>query len=119
MGVHPHLRKVVKRAITLTDIDFVVLEGVRSLETQKKYVAAGVSWTLKSYHLIGPDGYGHAVDLACLIGNVVRWEQPLYDRLAVHVKKAAADMGVKIQWGYDLWGKDGAHWQLSKAEWGV
>ena len=44
-------------------MDFSVREGVRTPETQKEYVAKGVSKTMASKHLIQPDGYGHAVDL--------------------------------------------------------
>ena len=47
-GVDPGLVSVVKRAIELTRVDFGVIEGLRTLETQKKYVAAGKSQTLKS-----------------------------------------------------------------------
>jgi peptidoglycan L-alanyl-D-glutamate endopeptidase CwlK len=32
----------------------------------------------------------------------------------VVVKEAAARLGIKIQWGQDLWGWDGDHWQLSR-----
>ena len=41
IGVHPDLVKVVRRAIELTDIDFGVTEGLRSLEKQKELVAKG------------------------------------------------------------------------------
>ena len=41
VGVHPDLVKVVHRALELTPVDFGITEGVRSLETQKKYVAEG------------------------------------------------------------------------------
>jgi peptidoglycan L-alanyl-D-glutamate endopeptidase CwlK len=33
-GVHPDLVRVVKRAISLTDLDFTVLEGLRTVERQ-------------------------------------------------------------------------------------
>ena len=37
-GVHPDLVDVVKRAIEITEIDFGVSEGLRSLATQEEYV---------------------------------------------------------------------------------
>jgi peptidoglycan L-alanyl-D-glutamate endopeptidase CwlK len=43
VGVKPQLVSVVKRAIQLTKVDFGVIEGVRTLETQKRYVAQGKS----------------------------------------------------------------------------
>lgn len=109
-GVHPDLVAVVTRAIQITPIDFVVIEGRRTIERQRELFKAGASRTMNSRHLTG-----HAVDLAVWLGTV-RWEQPLYDRLAVAVKQAAADVGVSIQWGYDLWGWDAPHWQLPRRQ---
>ena len=107
-GVHPDLVAVVKRAILITPVDFVVIEGVRTIERQRELFKAGASRTMKSRHLTG-----HAVDLAVWIGTV-RWEMPPYQRLAVAVKAAAADVGVPIEWGYDLWHWDAPHWQLPR-----
>jgi peptidoglycan L-alanyl-D-glutamate endopeptidase CwlK len=107
-GVHPDLVKVVKLAITKTAVDFTVTEGMRTLERQKQLVAAGASKTLKSRHLTG-----HAVDLAAIVGKEVRWDWPLYGKLAAAMKEAAAELKVTIQWGGD-WKtfKDGPHFQL-------
>ena len=38
-GVHPAMTGVVERAIQLTDIDFGVTQGVRTLDEQKANVA--------------------------------------------------------------------------------
>jgi peptidoglycan L-alanyl-D-glutamate endopeptidase CwlK len=107
-GVHPDLVRVVERAIEITPVDFTVLEGLRTLSRQKKLVAAGASRTLRSRHLTG-----HAVDLGAWVGGTVRWDWPLYHRIAPAVKAAAAELGVPIEWGGD-WRrfKDGPHWQL-------
>ena len=107
-GVHSDLVAVVHRAIEITPVDFVVIEGVRTIERQRELFKAGASRTMKSRHLTG-----HAVDLAVWIGTV-RWEMPPYQRLAVAVKAAAADVGVPIEWGYDLWHWDAPHWQLPR-----
>lgn len=107
-GIHPDLRRVMDRAIATTDIDFTVLEGLRSLERQKKLVASGASKTMRSRHLTG-----HAVDIAPLIEGKVSWDWPLYHKLALVVKAAAAHEGVRIEWGGDWRSfKDGPHWQL-------
>lgn len=98
-GVHPKLVAVVERAIEITTVDFGVTEGVRSVATQKKYVAAGKSKTMNSYHLPQEDGYGHAVDLVAYIGSKVSWEVNLYDNIADAVKQAAIELDVKIRWG--------------------
>jgi peptidoglycan L-alanyl-D-glutamate endopeptidase CwlK len=108
-GVHPDLVAVVKRAIEITEIDFVVTEGRRTSERQKQLVAAGASKTMNSRHLTG-----HAVDLAAWVGQV-RWDWPLYDKLAVAMKTAAKELGMPIEWGGD-WTtfKDGPHFQLPR-----
>ena len=106
MGVRPELARVVRRAITLTTMDFVVLEGVRTLERQRELVRAGASKTLKSRHLTG-----HAVDLGAWLGTI-RWEPDCYRPIARAMKQAAADEGVRIEWGFDLWGWDSPHFQL-------
>jgi peptidoglycan L-alanyl-D-glutamate endopeptidase CwlK len=107
-GVHQDLVRVVLRAAELTEVDFVVTEGVRTLARQKQLVAAGASKTLRSRHLTG-----HAVDLAAVVGGQVRWDWPLYHKLADAMKRAAAELGVPLEWGGD-WRtfKDGPHFQL-------
>lgn len=109
-GVHPDLVKVVKAAIQLSEVDFTVLEGLRTLTRQKQLLAAGATKTLNSRHLTG-----HAVDLGALIGGTVRWDWPLYYRIAAAMKKAAADLGIPVEWGGECFGpkfKDGPHYQL-------
>ncbi len=107
-GVHPDLVKVVKRSLEITEIDFAVLEGVRSKTRQEQLVKAGASQTMRSRHLTG-----HAVDLGAYVAGSVRWDWPLYHKLAVAVKQAAAELQIPIEWGGD-WTtfKDGPHWQL-------
>jgi peptidoglycan LD-endopeptidase CwlK len=111
-GVHPDLVRVVKRAAADSMLDFMVLEGLRTLETQRKYVAQGKSQTLKSRHLTG-----HAVDLAPLLEGQVVWAWPVYHRLAAIVKDAALAERVPLEWGGD-WKtfKDGPHWQLPRKQ---
>lgn len=108
VGVHPRMVEIVWRAITITPIDFAVTEGVRSIERQRELLQAGASTTMRSRHLTG-----HAVDLAAYIGAEVRWDWPLYHKLAEAMKEAARQLGTPIEWGGD-WTtfKDGPHFQL-------
>lgn len=109
-GVHPDLVRVVQRAIVLTPVDFVVIEGLRTLARQRELVAAGASRTTKSRHLTG-----HAVDLAAWVGGEVRWDWPLYERLANAMKRAAGELGVFIVWGGDWTSfRDGPHFELDR-----
>lgn len=108
-GVHPDLVKVVKRASAISEVDFIVTEGLRSLARQKKLKAKGASRTLRSRHLTG-----HAVDVAAKVDGKVRWDWPLYYRIADAMKQAAKEYGVAIKWGGDWKSfKDGPHYQLT------
>lgn len=108
-GVHPDMVAVVERAIELTEIDFTVLEGLRTLERQKTLVARGASTTLNSRHITG-----HAVDLGAYVDGEVRWDWPLYHKIAEAMKQAALELKVDMDWGGD-WKSflDGPHYQLS------
>lgn len=99
VGVDPRLVRCVERAIQLTTQDFTVLEGVRSIETQRDYVRRGVSQTMNSRHLRQPDGLGKAVDLVPWAGGMARWEWPLIYPIAEAMRRAAAELGVPIRWG--------------------
>ena len=107
-GVHPDLVRVIKQAALMSDMDFTVLEGLRTMKRQKELLAARATTTLKSRHLDG-----HAVDIAPMIGGTVRWDWPLYHRLAAIVKDAALHEKVLVEWGGG-WKTfpDGPHWQL-------
>lgn len=108
VGVHDDLVKVVRRAAELTEVDFIVTEGLRTKERQKELFDKGASKTMNSRHLTG-----HAVDLAAVVGHEVRWDWPLYHKLAKAMKAAAAELGVSMVWGGDWRFKDGPHFELS------
>ncbi|WP_333590986.1 M15 family metallopeptidase [Brevundimonas sp.] len=109
-GVHPALVGVVKRAIQLTPVDFMVVEGLRGPARQAALVRAGASRTLNSRHITG-----HAVDLAALVDGRLRWDWPLYPRIAGAMKAAAAERGVALIWGGDWKSlKDGLHFELDR-----
>ena len=115
-GVHPDLVRVVLRCAedwAEADTGFVVTCGVRTLEEQKILKAKGASKTLRSRHIPAANGYSHAVDLACMIKSQVRWDWPLYDKLAKRMKAAADKEKVPLEAGAD-WVKfrDGPHFQL-------
>ena len=93
-GVHPDLVRVVKQAAAISNLDFTVLEGLRTLERQRKLVAEGASRTMKSRHLTG-----HAVDLGVLIDGSVRWDWGLYLRLGGVMREASLAEGIPIRWG--------------------
>lgn len=107
-SIHPDLRRVVERAIEITQVDFTVIEGKRTQERQIELYRTGKSKTMRSRHLTG-----HAVDLAAWVDGTVNWEWPNYRKIAAAMKIAAAELGVPIEWGGDwVTFKDGPHFQL-------
>jgi len=105
-GVHPDLVAVVQRAIEITEQDFSVLEGLRSIERQKELYKSGKSKTMNSRHLTG-----HAVDLA---PYPLSWDWEYFYPIADAMNEAAKELGVDVEWGGD-WKSfpDGPHFQLS------
>lgn len=112
IGVQPALVAVVRRALELSTVDFVVIEGLRTRERQKELFNKGASQTMNSRHLTG-----HAVDIAPYIDGQVRWDWPPFYKLADAMKTAADELGVKLVWGGDWQNfKDGPHYEL---HWGT
>lgn len=99
-GVDDRLVRVVQTAITLSSVDFGVIQGLRTIEEQRQLVAKGASQTMKSKHL-----EGLAVDVMAYIGSRGSWEMSLYDNIADAFKLAAIEEDVAIRWG--------AAWQIS------
>ncbi|RSN84443.1 M15 family peptidase [Acinetobacter baumannii] len=130
-GLNTKLDAVVKRAIEITEQDFLVVEGVRSKEqcyinygkgrTVAQCVAKGVpsqyaqptlakvTWLnnpLSSKHTTGK-----AVDL---VPYPVDWNDlSKFKKVAVAMKQAAKELGVELDWGGD-WksSKDYPHFEL-------
>ena len=103
-GVHPDMTAVVERAIQLTDVDFGVTQGVRTLDEQKANVAAGRSQTMRPKHLPQEDGYSQAVDVVAYVGSDVSWELNLYDDICDAFKAAAEEFECAVKWGASMKG---------------
>lgn len=93
-GVREDLVEVVKFAITVTKVDFGVIEGLRTVERQRELVASGASKTMNSKHI-----KGHAVDLMAYVGSRASWELNLYDDIADAMRLGAMEVGVPLRWG--------------------
>jgi peptidoglycan LD-endopeptidase CwlK len=106
-GVHPKLASIVKAAISISKVDFSVIEGVRSLEKQREYFDAGKSRTMKSKHLTG-----HAVDLMPLVDTdgdgdkEGTWEERHFLPIADAMFQASTNLGISLNWG--------GHWSSFK-----
>lgn len=105
-GVDETLVNVVKRAIEISEVDFTVLEGVRTLERQRELYAQGrtapgkiVTWTMKSRHI-----EGKAVDL---VPYPLDWNDlDKFDKIKDAMFQAAKELDVNLRWGAD-WDGDG------------
>lgn len=107
-GVHADLVAVVEMALSISPVDFTVIEGIRSLDRQKQLLAAGKSTTLKSRHLTG-----HAVDM---VPWPVDWEDlGRFEQMAEAMKTAAESLEIPIVWGGD-WKSfyDAPHFELDR-----
>lgn len=107
-GVDETLVNIVKRAIEISEVDFSVLEGVRTLERQRELYAQGrtapgkvVTWTMKSKHIDGK-----AVDL---VPYPLDWNDlSKFDKIRNAMFQAAKEQDVNLRWGAD-WDGDGKY----------
>lgn len=95
--VNSDLVKVIRRALEITPVDFIVIEGLRTQARQKELVAAGKSQTNNSRHLTG-----YAVDI---IPVNTKWQIEEFKPLLKAVKQAADELGVKLRFGIN-WKND-------------
>ena len=98
-GVNPDLVKVIRRALEITPVDFIVIEGLRTQARQKEMVATGKSQTMNSRHLTG-----QAVDI---IPVNTTWKIEEFKPLLKAVKQAADEQGLKLRFGIN-WKNDPA-----------
>lgn len=109
VGVHPVLGFCVYEAITRCAVDFGVLDGVRTMARQRALVAQGKSKTFRSYHL-----YGLAVDLVPYIDGKYTWaDDDAFTLIAEAMGEVISEYDLPIEWGYEKWGWDKPHWQMT------
>lgn len=116
--VHPDLVKVVHRADELTDLPFIITEGVRTLERQKMLFAKGLSKTMRSRHLPHPmDGLSRAIDFVPVLEGEITWKTPAFVPIIAAFMKASAELKIPIESG-SSWKKfkDYPHIQLPWSE---
>lgn len=111
VGVNPILTFAVYMAIRRTKQDFTVFDGLRSKNEQRKLVARGASKTMKSNHIPG-----NAIDLVAWVDGKPSWDEKYYPAIAKAMHEVITEYELPIEWGYDLWGWDMPHWQVTIQE---
>ena len=92
--VKPQLERVARMALSVSAVDFGVIQGKRSVDEQAELVAQGLSQTMASKHLTGD-----AIDVAAYVDGVLTWESDPYLKIATSFVYAAQAEGVGIRWG--------------------
>ena len=129
--VDPILIKILKEGIKHSPYDFGIPRdgGFRTFRRQEELYARGrtteqlikkgivgiegrpdksrITWTLKSMHMTG-----RAFDIYAYVENQPSWDLKYLKPIARHLQEVALKHGVILNWGQDLWGKDGAHFQI-------
>lgn len=95
-GVHHDLVEVAHLALSMSPIDFVVIDGLRTIEEQRILVAKGKSKTMDSRHLTG-----HAIDVAAWINGKISWDFGLYEKITDAFDMAAGRLKTPIVCGID------------------
>lgn len=128
--VDPRLQRIIKCAIEISEVDFMVTQGLRTFDEQARLYGKGrtraqmaakqlpmeyakpnerkVTWTMNSNHMTG-----RAVDLGAWVDGGLSWDERYYPPIATAVKAAACAQGVRIVWGGD-WSttKDLPHFEI-------
>lgn len=104
-GVHPDLVRVAYRALTVTPLDFGVIEGLRTGERQHQLFLAGKTqrdWPPPPGQKVGRHLGGFAVDFLVYIeGVATETDLDAYAQVAQAFKDAASVLNIKIHWGGD------------------
>lgn len=110
IGVHPELVRVVRRALEISEIDFAVVEGMRTEARQAELVRIKASKTMRSRHLTG-----HAVDIAPIVDGAICWKWPAFSPIIQAMREASKELGVAVVHGAD-WKSfpDGPHHELDR-----
>ena len=129
--VEPILIKILEEGIKHSPYDFGIPRdgGFRTFRRQEELYARGrtteqlikkgivgiegrpdksrITWTLKSSHMTG-----RAFDIYAYVDGQASWDLKYLEPIARHLQEVALKHGVILNWGQDLWGKDGAHFQI-------
>lgn len=135
-SVHTDLQRVAERALQISEVDFSVTQGRRTLDEQRRLYGKGRT-AAQCKRMGVPSSYarpnenrvtwirpengnhlsGRAIDVAPFVNGRLEWDNNgklgLWPKIAVAFKLAAQELGVSIEWGGDWDGtKDRPHFEL-------
>lgn len=114
-GLHIDLIQLIQAVAQNEKVEFLIYDGVRTIEEQKENVRRGASQTMDSRHLPGADGYGKAIDFAPLVGGKVTWKTPMFIPVIEAFKRQAKILNIPIVSGGDWKSfKDYCHIELDR-----
>ena len=130
-GVDPNLVKIVKRAIEITEQDFIVIEGLRTKEQMMINYGKGRTASQLAVHgipasyakpkeakvtwLNNPFASNHAKGKAVdIVPAPVDWNSiAKFKKINEAMQVAAKEFGIKLSYGGDWTKKDYPHWELA------
>lgn len=130
-GVDPNLVKIVKRAIEITEQDFIVIEGLRTKEQMMINYGKGRTVAQLAVHgipasyakpkeakvtwLNNPFASNHAKGKAVdIVPAPVDWNDiSKFKKINEAMQAAAKELGIKLSYGGDWTKKDYPHWELA------
>lgn len=107
--VRPELRAVTQCALDKSTVDFIVIDGWRSLEEHLVNVRNGRSWTTRSRHQDRA-----AIDFAAYADGKVTYDPAPYYAVAAAFYHCADRLDVPIVWGGEWKAKDLMHIELDR-----
>lgn len=105
--VDPRLQRVAECALQKTTVDFVVIDGRRTIEEHINNVRNGRSWIKRSKHV---DGL--ALDFAAYVDGKVTYEPVHYASIAAAFYYCASELNTPITWGGEWRVQDLMHIEL-------
>ena len=112
--VRSQLKSIVVLALRKCEIDFSVVDGLRTIEEQKENIVKGVSWTMHSKHLPDKTGLAGAVDIYPWVDGRSSQKPDHYKLIAKAMFSAAIELRIRVTWGgfFGIANLDMPHWEL-------
>ena len=91
---HPTLKNILVEALSITELDFEILEGPQGRKRQEHLWYKGEITTEG-----GPAMYGSGVYLGIYIADIICFSAAIYTELATSISYAASNLGLSVAWG--------------------